>query len=130
MRESQQMANWINQLCPKIDIKEEKKINRNENSNQESLNIDIELINNKTLLTDKKEYIKQQFFAIKKQLNNIEKNLENEKPKARKRKHKRIRITFDFSFINTFLTITTLLIIYAFYKTGRKLLINAGQHKE
>lgn len=130
-RESEYMVNWINQICPKIDVKEEKIINKNDNSNQESLNIDIDFINSRTQLTDKKEYIKQQFFSIKKQLDNIEKKFEIDKTNnVRKRRHKRIRITFDFSFKNTFLTVITLLIIYAFYKTGRKLLINAGQHKE
>ena len=54
------MANWLNELCPKIDIKEDDKakkdINNEDNSNQESLQIDIDIINNKTQLTEKKEY--------------------------------------------------------------------------
>ena len=134
MREGEHMAKWIEQLCPKIDIKEEdEKINnKNDNSNQESLHIDLEFINNRTQLTDKKEYIKQQFFSIKKKLDEIEKKIEKVKNKNndKKKRNKKIRITFDFSFINIFLTAITLLIIFAFYKTGRKLLINAGQHKD
>ena len=59
----------------------------------------------------------------------VEKGKTTEKIKKRN-KHKKIRITFDFTFINIILTLITLLIILAFYKTGRKLLINAGQHKE
>ena len=90
------------------------------------------LFNNRTQLTDKKEYIKQQFFSIKKKLDEIEKKIEKVKNKNNDKikRNKKIRITFDFSFINIFLTAITLLIIFAIYKTGRKLLINAGQHKD
>ena len=132
IREGEHMAKWIEQLCPKIDIKEEdEKINnKKDNSNQESLHIDLDFINNRNQLTDKKEYIKQQFFSIKKKLDEIEKKIEKVKNKNdKKTKNKKIRITFDFSFINIFLTAITLLIIFAFYKTGRKLLINAGNIK-
>ena len=96
------------------------------------MEIDINLIKNGTELTDKKDFIKQEFFKIKKQLDEIEKKVENGKiiKKGNKNKYKKIRITFDFSFTNTILTLITLLIIFAFYKTGRKLLINAGQHKD
>ena len=130
------MANWLNKLCPKIDIKEDdetsKNINNKDNSNEESLQIDIDIINNKTQLTEKKEYIKQQFFTIKKQLDEIEKKIEKGKiiNNKKKSKNRKIRVSFDFSFINIFLTSITLLIIFAFYKTGRKLLINAGKHKD
>ena len=134
MREGEHMAKWIEQLCPKIEIKEEdeKLNNKIDNSNQESLHIDLDFINNRTQLTDKKEYIKQQFFSIKKKLDEIEKKIEKVKNKNndKKKRNKKIRITFDFSFINIFLTAITLLIIFAFYKTGRKLLINVGQHKD
>lgn len=132
-RNGQIMANWVNSLCPKLEVKEEdEKINNTDNSNKESLQIDLELFNNKMELTDKKDFIKQQFFKIKKQLDEIETKIDNgrQKSKTKPKKHKRIRITFDFSFINIFLTLITLLIIFAFYKTGRKLLINAGHHKE
>ena len=70
-RECDHMANWIEQLCPKIEIKEEKNNNKKEESNNENLQIDINLINNKTELTDKKDYIKEQFFKVKKQLDEI-----------------------------------------------------------
>ena len=138
IREGEHMANWLNELCPKIDIKEDDKakkdINNEDNSNQESLQIDIDIINNKTQLTEKKEYIKQQFFTIKKQLDEIEKKIEKGQTISNKiinkKKNKRIRVSFDFSFINIILTLITLLIIFAFYKTGRKLLINAGKHKD
>ena len=132
IRQSDHMANWINQNCPKIDIKEEEDNKKIKNTNNnESLHIDIDLINNKTQLTDKKDFIKQQFFELKKKLDEIEKEIEKNKLKNdNKRKNKRIRISFDFSFINVFLTVITVLIIFAFYKTGRKLLINAGQHKD
>ena len=132
-RDGQIMANWINNICPKIQVKEEEaKINNKEDINKESFQLDFDLINNKTQLTDKKDFIKKQFFKIKKQLDEIEKKIEKGKQiiKTSPRKHKKIRIIFDFSFINTFLTLITLLIIFAFYKTGRKLLINAGHHKE
>ena len=129
IRQGEHIANWINQFCPKIEIKEEQNINNKENLNQESLHIDIDNIN-KTQLTDKKEFIKKQFFKIKKQLDTIEEKIEKGTGKIKQRKNKRIRITFDFSFINVFLTVITLLIFFAFYKTGRKLLINAGQHKD
>ena len=135
-RQSDEMANWINQLCPKIEIKEEEKDNKinkkdkKNNTNQESLHIEIENING-TQLTDKKEFIKQEFFKIKKQLDEIEQKIEKGTEKINKKgKNKRIRITFDFTFVNVFLTVITLLIFFAFYKTGRKLLINAGQHKD
>ena len=77
------MENQLNQLYPKIEIKEDDEtknnINNKDNSNQESLQIDIDIINNKTYLTEKKEYIKQQFFTIKKQLGEIEKKLKKVK---------------------------------------------------
>ena len=129
-RAFESIAKWIDQLCPKIEIKEEEKnSNKKEDSNNESLQIDINLINNKTQLTDKKDYIKEQFFKVKKQLDEIEKKIEKKKT-IKKTAYKKIRITFDFSFINVVLSLITLLIILAFYKTGRKLLINAGQHQE
>ena len=133
LRDGQSMANWINQLCPKIEIKEEEiKIKEEEH---ESLEIDTTVIKNGTELTDKKDFMKQEFFKIKKQLDEIEKKIakrkiENKGNKGNKNKHKKIRITFDFSFINVIFNLITLLIILAFYKTGRKLLINAGQHIE
>ena len=77
------MANYLNQLYPRIEIKEDDEtknnINNKDNSNQESLQIDIDIINNKTYLTEKKEYIKQQFFTIKKQLDEIEKKVKKVK---------------------------------------------------
>ena len=124
------MANWINELCPKIEIKEEEIKNKEEE--HESLEIDTNLIKNETELTDKKDFIKQEFFKIKKQLDQIEKKIAERKidNKGNKNKHKKIRIIFDFSFANVIFNLITLLIILAFYKTGRKLLINAGQHIE
>ena len=53
IRLGEHIANWINQLCPKIEIKEDQNINNKENLNQESLHIDIDNIN-RTQLTDKK----------------------------------------------------------------------------
>ena len=53
----------------------------------------------------------------------------NTKNKIKPRRHKRIRIIFDFNMTNIFVTGITLLIIFAFYQTGRKLLINSGIHK-
>ena len=47
-----------------------------------------------------------------------------------KYKHKKLRITFDFTTTNIFLSGITLLIIFAFYQTGRKLLINSRYHKD
>lgn len=132
IRKGENIANWINQLCPKIEIKEEEENNNKKDKidNAESLHIDIDTING-TQLTDKKEFIKQQFFKIKKQLDEIEQKIEKGTEKNNKRvKNRRIRITFDFTFINIFMTIITLLIFFAFYKTGRKLLINAGHHKD
>ena len=130
IRDGQNMANWINQLCPKIEIKEEEIKSKEEE--HESLEIDINLINNGTELTDKKDFIKQELFKIKRQLDEIEQKVQNRKivNKKKKNKYKKIRITFDFSFTNVIFTLLTLLIIMAFYKTGRKLLINAGQDKE
>ena len=132
IRQGENIANWINQLCPKIKIKEEEENNNklDKIDNVESLHIDIDTING-TQLTDKKEFIKQQFFKIKKQLDEIEEKIEKGTEKSNKRvKNRRIRITFDFTFINIFMTVITLLIFFAFYKTGRKLLINAGHHKD
>jgi tetrahydromethanopterin S-methyltransferase subunit G len=132
IRQGENIANWINQLCPKIKIKEEEENNNklDKIDNAESLHIDIDTIN-RTQLTDKKEFIKQQFFKIKKQLDEIEEKIEKGTEKSNKRvKNRRIRITFDFTFINIFMTVITLLIFFAFYKTGRKLLINAGHHKD
>ena len=132
IRQGENIANWINQLCPKIKIKEEEENNNklDKIDNAESLHIDIDTING-TQLTDKKEFIKQQFFKIKKQLDEIEEKIEKGTEKSNKRvKNRRIRITFDFTFINIFMTVITLLIFFAFYKTGRKLLINAGHHKD
>ena len=54
------MANQLNQLHPKIEIKEDNEtknnINNKDNSNQESPQNDIDIINNKTYLTEKKIY--------------------------------------------------------------------------
>ena len=97
------------------------------------MEIDLELINKMTDLTDKNEFIKKKFFEIKKKLDEIDKKLENStntKTKNISRKHKKIRITFDFTFTNIFIAGITLLIIYAFYQTGRKLLINSEFHKD
>jgi len=132
MRQSEHMANWIRESCPQIEIKEDEKNNKNEKK-EEFLEIDLELINKMTDLTDKNEFIKKKFFEIKKKLDEIDKKLENStntKTKNISRKHKKIRITFDFTFTNIFITGITLLIIYAFYQTGRKLLINSEFHKD
>ena len=132
MRQSEHMANWIRESCPQIEIKEDEKNNKNEKK-EEFLEIDLELINKMTDLTDKNEFIKKKFFEIKKKLDEIDKKLENStntKTKYISRKHKKIRITFDFTFTNIFITGITLLIIYAFYQTGRKLLINSEFHKD
>ena len=93
----------------------------------------LESINKKTEITDKNEYIKNKFFEIKKRLDEIDKKIENNtntKTKINIRRHKKLRITFDFTFVNIFVTGITLLIIFAFYQTGRKLLINSQFHKD
>ena len=129
------MANWLNQNCPKIEIKEDfdNKKNNKKNNNEESLQIEMENINEKNELTLKSEYIKENFFDLKKRLDDIDKKIENSINLNIKKKSmnnfKKIRIIFDFSFINIFVTGITLLIIFAFYKTGRKLLINSRYHE-
>ena len=126
MRQSEHMANWLNHACPKIEIEE----------NEESLEIDMEKINKKNEITEKKEFIKAKFFELQKQLDIIELNVDNitnntnSKNKTNSRRHKRLRITFDFNLTNIFITGITLLIIFAFYQTGRKLLINSQFHKD
>ena len=97
------------------------------------MEIDLEAINKKTEITQKNEYIKEKFFEIKKRLDEIDKIINNNTNSYNKnniKKHKKFRISFDFTFINSFLTGITLLIIFAFYQTGRKLLINSGFHKD
>ncbi len=121
------MANWINQVCPKIEIKEEEKSNNENNKKEDSLEIDLENINQMTEITGKNEYIKNKFFEIKKKLDEIDKTIQNHtntKTVFKTRKHKKLRITFEFTFINIVVTGITLLIIFAFYQTGRKLLFN------
>ena len=133
IRQSDHMADWINQNCPKIEIKEDNNdIRKNNSNNNELLQINIDFINNKSQLTDKKEFIKQQFFEVKNKLDEIEKKIKknNKIKNNNEKRHRKIRFSFDFSFNNIFVTIITLSIIFAFYKTGRKLLINAGQHKD
>ena len=131
IRQSDHMADWINQNCPKIEIKEDNNIKINNSNNNEALQISIDFINDKSQLTDKKEYIKQQFFEVKNKLDEIEKKIKRNKIKnSDEKRYRKIRFSFDFSFNNIFVTIITLSIIFAFYKTGRKLLINAGQHNE
>ena len=131
IRQSDHMADWINQNCPKIDIKEDINDNKiNNSNNNESLQINTDLFN-KSQLTDKKEFIKQQFFEVKNKLDEIEKKIKrNTKKNSNEKRRRKIRFSFDFSFNNIFVTIITLSIIFAFYKTGRKLLINAGQHND
>ena len=53
------MANWLNQACPKIEIENEDKIEdkKEKNKNDEKLEIDMEKINKKNELTEKKEFI-------------------------------------------------------------------------
>ena len=130
IRESEHMADWINQNCPKIEINEDNNnIQINKSNNNETLQINTDLINNKSQLTDKKEFIKQQFFEVKNKLDEIEKKIKRSQIKNNnEKKHKKIKFSFDFSFNNIFMTIVTLSIIFAFYKTGRKLLINAGHN--
>ena len=129
IRQSEHLADWINQNCPKIEIKEDD--NKIKTNNNETLQINIDFIKNKSQLTDKKEFIKQQFFEVKNKLDEIEKKIKRNKIKNRdEKRYRKIRFIFDFSFNNIFVTIITLSIIFAFYKTGRKLLINAGQHNE
>ena len=132
IRQSDHMADWINQNCPKIEIKEDQNnIKINNSNNNETLQINFDFINNKSQLTDKKEYIKQQFFEVKNKLDEIEKKIKRNKIKnSDEKRYRKIRFSFDFSFNNIFVTIITLSIIFAFYKTGRKLLINAGQHND
>ena len=137
MRQSDHMANWLNQACPKIEIENEDKIEdkKEKNKNDEKLEIDMEKINKKNELTEKKEFIKAKFFELQKKLDEIEKNININnntisKNRNNSRRHKKIRITFDFNFTNIFITGITLLIIFAFYQTGRKLLINSGFHKD
>ena len=136
IRQSEHMANWINQVCPKIEIKEEEK-NDNENNKKEgSLEIDLENINQMTEITGKNEYIKNKFFEIKKRLDEIDKTIQNHtnttntKTEFKAKKHKKLRITFEFTFINIVVTGITLLIIFAFYQTGRKLLFNSQFHQD
>ena len=133
------MANWLNQACPKIEIEENDDINKDKkekNENEESLEIDMDKINKKNELTEKKEFIKAKFFELQKKLDEIEQSIDNitnntsTMNKNNQRRHKKIRITFDFNFTNIFITGITLLIIFAFYQTGRKLLINSGFHKD
>ena len=125
IRQSDHMADWINQNCPKIEIKEDNNIKINNSNNNEALQISIDFINDKSQLTDKKEYIKQQFFEVKNKLDEIEKKIKRNKIKnSDEKRYRKIRFSFDFSFNNIFVTIITFLIIFAFYKTGRKLLIN------
>lgn len=133
MRRSESIAEWINQLCPKIEIKDEEEINNKKEEHNESLEIDMETINKKTEITAKNEFIKEKFFELKKRLDEIDKkiiNNTNSKDKKIKSRHKKLRITFDFNLVNIFVTGITLLIIFAFYQTGRKLLINSGFHKD
>ena len=137
MRQSDHMANWLNQACPKIEIENEDKIEdkKEKNKNDEKLEIDMEKINKKNELTEKKEFIKAKFFELQKKLDEIEKNININnntisKNRNNSKRHKKIRITFDFNFTNIFITGITLLIIFAFYQTGRKLLINSGFHKD
>ena len=129
IRQSEHLADWINQNCPKIEIKEDD--NKIKTNNNEALQINIDFIKNKSQLTDKKEFIKQQFFEVKNKLDEIEKKIKRNKIKnSNEKRYRKIRFSFDFSFNNIFVTIITLSIIFAFYKTGRKLLINAGQHND
>jgi protein disulfide-isomerase-like protein len=129
IRQSEHLADWINQNCPKIEIKEDD--NKIKTNNNETLQINIDFIKNKSQLTDKKEFIKQQFFEVKNKLDEIEKKIKRNKIKnSNEKRYRKIRFSFDFSFNNIFVTIITLSIIFAFYKTGRKLLINAGQHND
>ena len=129
IRQSEHLADWINQNCPKIEIKEDD--NKIKTNNNETLQINIVFIKNKSQLTDKKEFIKQQFFEVKNKLDEIEKKIKRNKIKnSNEKRYRKIRFSFDFSFNNIFVTIITLSIIFAFYKTGRKLLINAGQHND
>ena len=133
IRQSEHMANWINQVCPKIEIKEEEKSNNENNKKEDSLEIDLENINQMTEITGKNEYIKNKFFEIKKKLDEIDKTIQNHtntKTVFKTRKHKKLRITFEFTFINIVVTGITLLIIFAFYQTGRKLLINSQFHQD
>ena len=132
------MTNWLNQACPKIEIENEDKIEdkKEKNKNDEKLEIDMEKINKKNELTEKKEFIKAKFFELQKKLDEIEQSIDNNTNntnsmnKNNSKRHKKIRITFDFNFTNIFITGITLLIIFAFYQTGRKLLINSGFHKD
>ena len=133
IRQSEHMANWVNQVCPKIEIKEEEKSNNENNKKEDSLEIDLENINQMTEITGKNEYIKNKFFEIKKRLDEIDKTIQNHtntKTVFKTRKNKKLRITFEFTFINIVVTGITLLIIFAFYQIGRKLLINSQFHQD
>ena len=133
IRQSEHMANLVNQVCPKIEIKEEEKSNNENNKKEDSLEIDLENINQMTEITGKNEYIKNKFFEIKKKLDEIDKTIQNHtntKTVFKTRKHKKLRITFEFTFINIVVTGITLLIIFAFYQTGRKLLFNSQFHQD
>lgn len=87
IRQSDHMADWINQNCPKIEIKEDNNnIKINNSNNNETLQINVDFISNKSQLTDKKEFIKQQFFEVKNKLDEIEKKIKRNKIKNNKEK--------------------------------------------
>ena len=133
-RTSEAIDRWITEQCPIINIVDENEIKKvDNNTNDEELRLDSKSLNISDL-TKEDEFIKEEFIIIKKRLNEIEAkfgDIENKKDYSKKssgKKHKKIRVSFDFSINNLFFTVITLLILYAIYKTGRKLLINGRKH--
>jgi len=129
------MIQWLNEKCPKIEIKEEeKKVSSEEKGNKEeevSSNEDIEKVSKNTQTTKKIEYIRQKFIEIKKQLNEIEKKINLNRTKIYKKgKNRKIRIILEFKFINVAITVLGSLIIFAFYQTGSKIYVNSFKHKD
>ena len=76
LRKAEEIADWLNQLCPKIEIKEDEEIiikeendinENNEKSDASSLEIDMDKIKiNKDEITTKNEFIKEEFLSYKK----------------------------------------------------------------
>ena len=111
---------------------EEKKIEDNNNineTNNESLIINMTEIEKNQNLTTENEYIKNEFIDINKRIENIKKRLNlNNEGNVKKKENKKIKFEFEFSPIILLISFLGLLILFSIYSFIKNLFFTNKEH--
>ena len=125
------LNNWVNESCPVL-TDEEKKIEDNNNineTNNESLIINMTEIEKNQNLTTENEYIKNEFIDINKRIENIKKRLNlNNEGNVKKKENKKIKFEFEFSPIILLISFFSLLILFSIYSFIKNLFFINKEH--